>query len=143
MMTAISACVGLTGCASRAAPGGSTSAREDNGADTPEAAALGFEQSLDGDGPLRFDCLLVDEFSTFRAVVSGTPTASARRVGARWLVAVSYPDSGPVVYDVRYSDGSYCVRGEIDVPHKIAPSTPGRYSGNAITSPAPAGSSGH
>jgi hypothetical protein len=126
----IAGCAGLAGCASKAEP-----TRHPRGpeAETPESAAIGFDQSVRGNGVLKYGCLPVKEFSWYGEDVNGTPAASATRIGGRWIVSVTY--SSPVQvssrYEVRRLADGYCVSRMLpDLPPESGPSSPGSGPGS-------------
>lgn len=132
----------LTACASRAQVAAhsdrSAASRPFADADTPEAAAIGFDKSIRGDGELKFECIPGRELSWYGGSVGGRPSASVRRGGARWVVTLTYgsDELNRTRYQVRSRDGGYCVSAILPNPRpKIGPSSPVPYSGSASTSP--------
>lgn len=100
------AAAGLSACTSTA----------NRWAGTPQAAAIGFDQSLRSDPGLgahvKFACLSGHAtVILFFISAHGHPTASATPVGDRWLVTVSYPRPFAVSarYEVHRQGFGYCV----------------------------------
>lgn len=123
----------LSGCASDPAqsgsqtsqPGPSETQRVASLADSPTAAALGFDKRA------KFMCPDVTAISTFREdpPVRTRAVASAVPSGRKWIVVVRYVAGtqiwGSTTYDVRHRLTGYCVADQLpDLPPSEGPSTP-------------------
>lgn len=106
VVAAIVAVAGLTGCTSTA----------NRWAATPQAAAVGFDQSLRDYAKLgtrlKFGCLSGHGTEVFGFISAhGHPRASVTRIGDAWLVTVTYPQPFTTSerYEVRHQGLGYCV----------------------------------
>jgi hypothetical protein len=135
VIAALSVCAWLAGCASNRTPATRATVA---GANTPQAAAIGFDRSVRDSGDLKFECLPGNKVDFFGSVVTGKPTASVTRAGARWVVTLRYPSDSLnwPRYQVRHVAGGYCVsRMLADLHPSVGRSSPVPYSGSATSSP--------
>jgi hypothetical protein len=138
LAAAVALCAGVTGCASKAAP---AVQHKITGADSPQVAAIGFDESSRAGEEPRFACLPGNE-SDFDYVsniaVGERPSAHATRVGAKWFVTLRYP-SDPLNfprYEVRQADLGYCVSRVLSIRHpQVRPSSPAPHTGSATSAP--------